>query len=96
MQLNLIGDHCGDPVDDTNCACTHHLLFCRDILRGIGNEWANLVDMAGVQGLHVLAGQLCSIEAGPSHEYFPKHCCLQEPLLNPCYLHIGLLFTILC
>jgi tryptophan-rich sensory protein len=26
---------------------------------------------------------------------FSEHSCLQQPLLNPCYIHIGLLYAIL-
>jgi hypothetical protein len=40
--------HCGNPLDDTIHACSHRLLFCREILHGIDDAWANLVVMAGV------------------------------------------------
>jgi hypothetical protein len=47
--------HCGDPLDDVIRACNHRLLFCREILHAVDNEWANLVDIiASVQGLNLL------------------------------------------
>jgi hypothetical protein len=35
------------------------------------------------------------MKAGLICDQFSKHYCLQNPLLNPCYIHIGLLFVIL-
>jgi hypothetical protein len=55
--------HCGEPSDDIVPVCAHRLLFCRDILFGVHNDWANLVDMASVQGLNLLAVQPNGMEA---------------------------------
>jgi hypothetical protein len=56
--------HCGDPLDDIIHACTHWLLFFREILCGVNNEWANLADKASIQGLNLLTLQPGGIEAG--------------------------------
>jgi hypothetical protein len=42
-------------VDDIIHPCTHQLLFCREILPGADHEWANLVDIANIQGLNPFA-----------------------------------------
>jgi hypothetical protein len=84
--------HCEDPLDDAIHACTHHLLFCREILRGVYNEWANLVHKVSVQGVSLITTQLGGME-GSCVKAFSEHSCLQEPLLNPCYKHIGLMFV---
>jgi hypothetical protein len=62
-------------------ACTHCLLFCRDILLGIDNEWANLVDIASVQGFNRLnTVQPGSMEAGLLYEHFFKTLLSPMPL----------------
>jgi hypothetical protein len=67
-------------------ACTHRLLFCKEILRHVDDEWANLVDKARVQDLNLLTIP-GSMVAGLSCEHFFKHCCPPNPLSKPCYTH---------
>jgi hypothetical protein len=38
--------HCGDPLDDSINTCTHYLMLCTEILCGLDNEWAHVVDIA--------------------------------------------------
>jgi hypothetical protein len=64
--------HRGHPLDDTIPACTHRLLLCRKILCGGKNEWANLVEMASIQGLNPIAVQPGSMEAGLLCKHFFK------------------------
>jgi hypothetical protein len=60
----------GDPLDDISHACTHRLLFCREIERFINNEWANHV--ASITGLNLPSVQPGSIGAVPLCEQFYK------------------------
>jgi hypothetical protein len=62
--------HCGDPLDDIIHACTHRLLFRREILCGVDNEWENFVDIAYGQGSNPLTAQPASMEAGLLCECF--------------------------
>jgi hypothetical protein len=55
----------------------------------------NSVDMAGVQGLNLHIKQPGRMEAGlvciiPASS---RHCCQQQPLLNPTYIGNSLLFA---
>jgi hypothetical protein len=75
------------------------VLFYRETLRGIINEWVNLVYIASIQGEYLLTVQPGSMEAGLLCEHyflviFSKHFFLQKTHLNPCFTHIGLLFVI--
>jgi hypothetical protein len=38
----------------SNARMYSSLLFCREVLRGVDNEWANHVDIARVQGGNLL------------------------------------------
>jgi hypothetical protein len=50
--------------------CTRHLLFCREILPCVDTGWANLVDIASVQGLNLITVQPGGMEAGLLCEHF--------------------------
>lgn len=64
--------HCEDPTFDDH-TCTHRLLFVREALCGVDNEWANLVDRGSVQGLNLLTTvQSGSMEAGFLSEHLFK------------------------
>jgi hypothetical protein len=56
------------------------------VLRCVDNEWANLVDIASVRGLNPLTVQLGSMEAGLLCKHLFENHCLQNLLLNPCYI----------
>jgi hypothetical protein len=60
----------GNPLDDISHACTHQLLFCREIVRVINNEWANHV--ASIPGLNLPSVQPGSIGTVPLCEQFYK------------------------
>jgi hypothetical protein len=61
-----------DTIHDKIHACTQKLLLFREILRGIHNGWANIVDIASIQGLNFLTVQPGSIAAGLQCERFFK------------------------
>jgi hypothetical protein len=50
-------------LHDVVHARTHRLLFCRERVLGVDNEWANLDDIASVQALNLLSVQPGSMEA---------------------------------
>jgi hypothetical protein len=68
------------PLDDNIHACTQHLLLFREIVRVVDNEWANLVDIASVQGLNLLTVHPGSMEAGLLYEHFLNTLLCQNPL----------------
>jgi hypothetical protein len=82
VQVNFIG-HLVPTVEIVGMAYFTHvnclLLLFREILRGFNNKWANLVDIASLQGVNPLTVKPGSIQKQGSYvNSLSKHYCLQN------------------
>jgi hypothetical protein len=84
--------HCGDPLEDLYDSCIFSLLFCREVLCGVNNEWANLVDIASIQGLNILTVQPGSRKA----RLFCENVFQDIVSKNYCQLHATNYWTSVC
>jgi hypothetical protein len=71
------------------------LLFCREILRGVNDEWANLGDLACILDFARFSLQfnLIAWKQGSWVKTVARHYRLLDPLLIPCHMHVGLLLV---